>query len=158
MPSATGCAAPTRTSRNAPTSTPASPPGSPASRCHDPTGNCTASGTTSRPTSPSGPVDGLPCRSVPPAQQRYPERADLPACVAAADHRVLLHDLSRGLLVGGIEDDQAGIGRSQGRAGQDELAAGQQVLQPLEMLGPDNARTTRRFRRGWVSARQDPAP
>ena len=44
MPSATVCAAPTKTSRNAPTSTPASPPGSPASHCHNPTGSCTANG------------------------------------------------------------------------------------------------------------------
>jgi DNA-binding transcriptional MerR regulator len=41
-PSGTGCAAPTRTSRNARTSTPASPPGSPASHCHDPISSCTA--------------------------------------------------------------------------------------------------------------------
>jgi hypothetical protein len=46
-PSATGCAAPTRTSRNAPTSTPASPPGSPASHCHDPSA-------VARPTIPRG--------------------------------------------------------------------------------------------------------
>ena len=44
MPSGTGCAALTRTSRDAPTSTPASPPGWPASRWHDPTSSCTASG------------------------------------------------------------------------------------------------------------------
>src|SRR5213082_2074886 len=136
-PSATDCAALTKTSRDAPTSTPASPPGWPASRCHDPTSSCTASGPARWPTAPSEPADGLPRRSVSSAQQRYPERADFPACVAAADHRVFLHDLPRGLLVGSIEDDQAGIGRSQRRAGQDELAAGQQALQPLEMLGPD---------------------
>ena len=50
MPSATGCAAPTRTSRNAPTSTPASPPGLPASHCHDPTSSCTANGSARRQT------------------------------------------------------------------------------------------------------------
>src|SRR5947207_3154429 len=44
MPSATDCAVPTKTSRNALTSTPASPPGWPASRCHDPTRGYTASG------------------------------------------------------------------------------------------------------------------
>src|SRR5580692_7309263 len=81
--------------------------------------------------------DGLLWRSVSSAQQRYPERADFPERVAAADHRILLHDLPRGLLVGCVEDDQAGVDRSQGRAGEDELAAGQQALQPLEMLCPD---------------------
>jgi hypothetical protein len=76
-------------------------------------------------------------RSVSSAQQRYPERADFPECVAAKDHRILRHDLPRGLLVGSLEDDQAGVDRSQGRAGEDELAAGQQALQSLEMLCPD---------------------
>ena len=70
-------------------------------------------------------------------QERYPKWADFPACVAAADHWIVVHDLPRGLLVGSIEDDQAGIDRSQGRAGEDELAAGQQALQPVEMLCPD---------------------
>ncbi|MGH3269309.1 MAG: MerR family DNA-binding protein [Trebonia sp.] len=39
-----GLRCPTRTSRNAPTSTPASPPGWPASHCHNPAGSCTAIG------------------------------------------------------------------------------------------------------------------
>ena len=38
-----GLRCPTRTSRNARTSTPALPPGSPASHCHNPTSSCTAS-------------------------------------------------------------------------------------------------------------------
>jgi hypothetical protein len=76
-------------------------------------------------------------RSVSSAQQRYAERADFPERVTAADHRILLHDLPRGMLVGCLEDDQASVDRSQGRAGEDELAAGQQALQPLEMLCPD---------------------
>ena len=37
-----GLRCPTRTSRNARTSTPALPPGSPASHCHNPTSSCTA--------------------------------------------------------------------------------------------------------------------
>jgi hypothetical protein len=76
-------------------------------------------------------------RSVSPAQQRYPERADFPECVAAADYRILLHYLPRGLLVRSIEDDQAGVDRAQRRAGEDEPAASQQALQSLEMLCPD---------------------
>jgi hypothetical protein len=76
-------------------------------------------------------------RSVSSAQQRYPERADFPEGVAAADYRILLHHLPRGLLVGSIEDDQAGVDRAQRRAGEDEPAVSQQALQSLEMLRPD---------------------
>ena len=77
--------------------------------------------------------------SVSSPQQRYPERADFPECVAVADHRILLHELPRGLLVGSIEDDQAGVDRAQRRAGEDEPAVTQQALQSLEMLCPDGA-------------------
>src|SRR5204862_147419 len=81
--------------------------------------------------------DGLPRRSVSSAQQRYAERADFPACVAAADHRVVVHDLPRGLRVGSVEDDQAGLGRSQRAAGQDGLGIGEQALEPPGKPGPE---------------------
>jgi len=55
----------------------------------------------------------------------------------SSDTRILLHHLPRGLLIGCVEDDQASVDRSQGRAGEDKLAAGQQALQPAEMLCPD---------------------
>ena len=54
-----GLRCPTRTSRNAPTSTPASPPGSPASHCHNPTSSCTADGSTNRRESRAGRPGGL---------------------------------------------------------------------------------------------------
>jgi hypothetical protein len=91
-------------------------------------------------------------KSVSTAQQRDAERPELAASVAAADDRIIHHDLPRSLLVGCLEDTEAGVDRAKGRARDDELAVGKHLLQPLEVLGPDRL-LFGRYRRGEVLTR-----
>ncbi len=58
-------------------------------------------------------------------------RPQLSTREATTGHRILSDDGSRGLLIGRLEDPNAGVHRAEGRTGQDQHTVGQQAPQPL---------------------------
>src|SRR3954452_6013820 len=89
---------------------------------------------------------------VAPPQQRHLERPQLTAREAADEHRVLVHDPPRALLVGRLEHGDAGVRLPERRAGQDQRPVVEQSLEALEVDAPHGPLLVG-HRRGEVLAR-----
>src|SRR5262245_46705450 len=72
-------------------------------------------------------------------QQRNTTRTELPARIAAGDHRVFLHDLPRRVLVGRLENRNARVDRAERRPDEHDDALVEQTLEALEVHAPDLA-------------------